>query len=161
MEPRIEQLRGKKLAGKRMTMSLAANRTGELWRSLMPRRREITNNIGADLYSLQIYPEKYFEAFDPRREFEKWALVEVRDFSGLPDGLEPFSLPGGLYAVFLHRGPASQGPETFEYIFTNWLPRSKYVLDNRPHFEILGAKYKNEDPDSEEEIWIPVKSKTR
>ena len=160
MEPRIEQLRGKKLAGKRMTMSLAANRTGELWRSLMPRRREITNNIGADLYSLQIYPEKYFEAFDPRREFEKWALVEVRDFSGLPDGLEPFSLPGGLYAVFLHRGPASQGPETFEYIFTNWLPRSQYVLDDRPHFEILGAKYQNEDPDSEEEIWIPVKSKT-
>src|SRR5688500_13920920 len=160
MEPRIEHLREKKLAGIRMTMSLAVNRTGELWRTLMPRRKEITNKIGADLYSLQIYPEKYFEAFDPRREFEKWALVEVRDFSDLPDGLESFSLPGGLYAVFLHRGPASQGPGTFEYIFTDLLPRSQYVLDDRPHFEILGEKYKIEDPDSEEEIWIPVKSKT-
>ena len=160
MEPRIEHLREKKLAGKRMTMSLAANRTGELWRSLMPRRKEITNNIGTDLYSLQVYPEKYFEDFDPRAEFEKWALVEVKDFSGLPDDMETFSLPGGLYAVFLHRGPASQGARTFQYIFTNWLPRSQCVLDDRPHFEILGEKYKNEAPDSEEEIWVPVKLKT-
>jgi AraC family transcriptional regulator len=160
MEPRIEHLRGKKLAGKRMTMSLAVNRTGELWRSLMPRRREITNNIGADLYSLQVYPEKYFEAFDPRREFQKWALVEVKDFGDLPDDIETFNLPGGLYAVFLHRGPASEGPKTFQYIFTKWLPRSLYVLDDRPHFEILGEKYKNEAPDSEEEIWVPVKLRT-
>jgi AraC family transcriptional regulator len=32
-------------------------------------------------------------------------------------------------------------------------------LDNRPHFEILGEKYKQGSPDSEEEIWIPVKEK--
>lgn len=126
----------------------------------MPRRKEITNNIGMDLYSLQVYPEKYFEAFDPHREFEKWALVEVKDFSDVPDDMETFNLPVGLYAVFLHRGPASQGPKTFQYIFTNWLPRSLYVLDDRPHFEILGEKYKNEAPDSEEEIWVPVKLKT-
>ena len=68
----------------------------------MPRRKEITNNIGTDLYSLQVYPEKYFEDFDPRAEFEKWALVEVKDFSGLPDDMETFSLPGGLYAVVKH-----------------------------------------------------------
>jgi AraC family transcriptional regulator len=36
---------------------------------------------------------------------------------------------------------------------------SAYDLDNRPHFEILGEKYKNESPDSEEELWIPVKLK--
>jgi AraC family transcriptional regulator len=34
---------------------------------------------------------------------------------------------------------------------------SKYLLDNRPHFETLGEKYKNEDPSSEEEVWIPIK----
>jgi AraC family transcriptional regulator len=45
----------------------------------------------------------------------------------------------------------------FTYIFTRWLPASGYQLDNRPHFEILGDKYKNNDPESEEEIWIPVR----
>jgi AraC family transcriptional regulator len=35
------------------------------------------------------------------------------------------------------------------------LPGSEYFLDNRPHFEVLGDKYKNNDPTSEEEIWKP------
>ncbi|MGK2861531.1 MAG: GyrI-like domain-containing protein [Chitinophagaceae bacterium] len=47
----------------------------------------------------------------------------------------------------------------FSYIFNTWLPPSGYDLDNRPHFEILGEKYKNDDPLSEEEIWIPIKQK--
>jgi AraC family transcriptional regulator len=29
-------------------------------------------------------------------------------------------------------------------------------LDDRPHFEVLGEKYKNNDPTSEKEIWIPI-----
>jgi AraC family transcriptional regulator len=42
------------------------------------------------------------------------------------------------------------------YIFNTWLPQSNYQLAPRPHFEILGEKYKNNHPDSEEEIWIPI-----
>jgi AraC family transcriptional regulator len=68
-------------------------------------------------------------------------------------------LKDGLYAVFLHKGAASTGGKTFKYIFETWLPNSCYLLDNRPHFEILGAKYKNDDPGSEEEVWIPIKQK--
>jgi AraC family transcriptional regulator len=73
--------------------------------------------------------------------------------------MESFTLTGGLYAVFIHKGAASTGPKTFRYIFETRLPNSKYSIDNRPHFEILGEKYKNEDPDSEEEVWIPIKPK--
>jgi AraC family transcriptional regulator len=39
------------------------------------------------------------------------------------------------------------------------LPNSAYALDDRAHFEVLGEKYKNNDPSSEEEIWIPIKVK--
>jgi AraC family transcriptional regulator len=73
--------------------------------------------------------------------------------------MESFLLTGGLYAVFIHKGSASAGPKTFQYIFGTWIPNSIYDVDNRPHFEILGNKYKNEDPDSEEEVWIPIKLK--
>jgi predicted transcriptional regulator YdeE len=58
-------------------MSLATNRTGELWKSFLQSRREITNNLP----------------------------------------------------------------------------------DDRPHFEVLGKNYKNNDPVSEEEIWIPVRAR--
>jgi len=139
-------------------MSFSANKTVELWKDFMPRRKEIQNNIGSELYSLQIFDCNYFDKFNPDKEFEKWALVEVTDFDLVPDELETFVLTGGLYAVFVHKGSSTDN-KTFQYIFTNWLPNSEYVIDDRPHFEVLGEKYKNGHPDSEEEIWIPIKLK--
>ena len=156
---RIEILTEKKLAGKRMTMSFTDDQTFQLWHSFMPRRKEIRNRVGTDLYSLQVYEPFYFDNFNPGKLFEKWAAVEVSDFNNIPDEMEGFILQSGLYAVFLHKGTASDGPKTFQYIFGTWLPDSEYLLDNRPHFEILGEQYKKDDPDSEEEIWIPIKPK--
>jgi AraC family transcriptional regulator len=71
MTPRIETLSEKKLIGKRLSMSLVNNRTGELWQSFMPKRREISNNITNDLISMQVYKSTHFEDFKPTNEFEK------------------------------------------------------------------------------------------
>lgn len=158
MSPRIEIIPGKKLVGKHLKMSFADNKTVELWRNFMPRRKEIRNNLGDDLISMQVYPESF--SFNPNTEFEKWAVVEVSDFGTIPADMETFHLPGGLYAVFLHKGSSTDN-STFRYIFVTWLPASDYILDNRPHFEVLGEKYKNQDPESEEEIWIPIKPKAK
>ena len=158
MKPRIEELKEKKLVGKRLKMSLTNNRTGELWKSFMPCRQDISNSLSSDLISMQVYDPSYYANFNHHSEFEKWASVEVTDFNSIPKGMEPFTLPGGLYAVFDYQGSSSD-PRIFQYIFTSWLPYSKFQLDHRPHFEVLGAKYINNDPNSEEEIWIPVKEK--
>ena len=156
MQPQIKTIGPKKLLGVCRVMSLADNQTGELWRSFKPRLKEIETRVGTELFSLQVYDEDYFQQFDPLNEFEKWALAEVRNFSVIPDEMEPFELPGGLYAVFQHKG---MGTEIFQYIFSVWLPNSEFQLDDRPHFEVLGEKYKQGSPDSEEEIWVPVKNK--
>ena len=160
MKPRIETLSEKKLVGKRMKMTFANNKTRELWQAFMLQRKEIMNALTADLFSLQNYDASFdFKNFNPDAVFEKWAAVEVADFNTIPDGMESYLLTSGLYAVFIHIGAASEGAKTFQYIFGTWLPASDYLLDNRPHFEVLGGKYKNDDPSSEEEIWIPVKLK--
>jgi AraC family transcriptional regulator len=160
MESRIETITERKLIGKRMKMTLSNNQTFQLWQSFMPRRNEIKNNISSELYSVQVNdPLLNFKDFTMDTSFDKWAAVEVSGFDDVPEGMETFTLTGGLYAVFVYKGSSSEGPKVFQYIFGTWLPASDYVLDNRPHFEILGAKYKNNDPDSEEEIWIPVKLK--
>ena len=140
-----------------MTMSLSNNKTGELWLSFMPRRREIQNSLTSELFSMQVY-NRPLDLGNMNQEFEKWAAVEVADFDAIPDGMETFVLTSGLYAVFHYKG-SSTDTEIFRYIFGTWLPGSNYVLDNRPHFEILGDKYKNADPNSEEDIWIPIKPK--
>jgi AraC family transcriptional regulator len=156
---RITHLNQKYLIGKKLKMNMITNRTVELWRSFMPLRNQISNRTSEDLISLQVHPESYdLKNFNPAIEFEKWAAVEVSAAGQIPVDMESFIIPSGMYAVFLHRGSLSSAPATFQYIFASWLPDSGFCLDNRPHFEILGAKYKNDDPDSEEEIWIPVRN---
>jgi len=160
MNPEIKISGEKKLIGMRIKMSLSDNMTFELWKGFMPRRKEIRNNLTNDLFSMQVYDKTYdFRNFDPEATFEKWAAIEVTDFDAIPEEMESYILSEGLYAVFNYKGAASQGAKMFQYIFGTWLPGSDFLLDNRPHFEILGEKYKNEDPDSEEEIWIPIKLK--
>lgn len=160
VQPRIETLTQRKLIGKRLTMTFADNQTFKLWQSFMPRRKEIKNNLLSDLYSMQVYPPSFdFMFSNLNAEFDKWAAVEVADFDTVPNGMETFILTGGLYAVFDYKG-LSTDTKIFQYIFGTWLHSSKdYTLDNRPHFEILGDKYKNNDPKSEEEIWIPIRPK--
>ncbi len=159
MTPRIETLNEKKLVGKRMTMSYADYRIGQLWGSFMPRRKEITNNVDNDLISLVVYKPTHFADFKPTNEFERWATVEVASFDNVPNEMETYTLPTGLYAVFLYKGTSTDISSFYQNIFTVWIPNSAYALDDRAHFEVLGEKYKNNDPSSEEEIWIPIKAK--
>lgn len=159
MTPRIEQTSERKLIGNKVDMTYANNQTMALWKSFMPRRNEIKNRINEDLISMQVYPEAFsFSNFDINAAFEKWAAAEVSSFDNIPNEMESFTLAAGLYAVFEYKG-LNTDSSIFQYIFSKWLPNSDYVLDNRPHFEILGSKYKNNDPESEEEIWIPIKLK--
>ncbi|MFT3903666.1 MAG: GyrI-like domain-containing protein [Niabella sp.] len=158
MIPRIEISNEKKLVGKRLTLSFSNYKVGELWKSFMPRRKEIINSLTNDLISISVYQSKYFIDFKPTNEFEKWATVEVENFDNVPSEMENFVLPSGLYAVFDYKGLNTDN-SIFQYILGTWLPSSDYILDNRPHFEVLGNKYKNNNPTSEEEIWIPVKHK--
>ena len=158
IQPTIKTLEPKLLIGTSINMSIMDNKTGQLWGSLMPRITEIQNRINNDKISMQVYPSDYYQGFDPNREFTKWATVEVNSLESIPEGMHSFKLGGGLYAVFDYKG-SSADPSIFQYIFAQWIPQSTYQLDDRPHFEVLGDKYKNNDPDSEEEIWIPIRKK--
>lgn len=160
MEVRIEELPQTLLVGKSLRMSLVNNKTSTLWRSFMTEKSVITNAVGTDLYSIQVYDEiQYFKNFNPETEFTKWVAIAVENQSEIPNEFSPFTIESGLYAVFQHKGAISEFARTIAYIFSQWLPKSEYELDDRPHFELLGKKYKNNSPDSEEEVWIPIKKK--
>lgn len=157
MEPRIESLPPSKFIGMSSRMSLAKDETRQLWQRFMPRRNEVENQVGEELYSIQEYDPDYFLAFDPMEEFDKWAAVRVSSSTQLPNGMRSLSTVGGKYAVFEYVGPASEAGDFIQHIFNMWLPVSEYELDHRPHFAVMGEKYKGEDPDSEEEFWIPIR----
>lgn len=160
MLPRIKSISEKKLVGKRLTMNFMDNKTFELWKSFMPRRMEIKNSITTDLISMRVYSDSYsFKNFNPAAHFDKWATMEVSCFEDIPPEMETYIIPAGLYAIFDYKG-LNTDTRIFDYIYGEWLPNnSEYGLDYRPHFEVMGKNYKNNDPESEEEIWIPVKVK--
>lgn len=158
MQPRIEILQEKKLVGNHLTMSFTTNKTFELWSKFMPFKKEIMNSIGCDLYSVEVYPDAFFENYSPENTFEKWAAVEVNNFKSVSERFDTLLVPAGLYAVFTHIGSQAEAVKTYTSIFTEWLPKSIYQIDDRPHFAVMGKNYKKDDPNSEEEIWIPIQT---
>jgi AraC family transcriptional regulator len=68
--------------------------------------------------------------------------------------MQSFQIPEGDYAIFPHKG--MNAGATYQKIMTEWLPKSGYKIADRPHFQVMGEKYKNGSPDSEEDFYVPV-----
>lgn len=160
-EPRIATLEKKYLIGMHLQMTLTDDRTFPLWRAFKARIHEVHGRTDGRFYSMQVFDASTtFAQFTPHTLFDKWAAVEVHANTAPPEGMSAYTLHGGRYAVFAHRGPASTFPLTMRYIFTEWFPASQYAVDAREHLAIMDANYLNpEDPANVEEIWVPVKVK--
>lgn len=154
MQPEIVWFSETKLIGISQTMSLYNYNVEQLWKTFMPRRFEIHNNISSDLFHVQVNPKDY--TFDPNVTFEKWATIAVTDAVYIPQGMKVLTIPEGRYAVFTYRGDGSDASEFYRTIFTQWLPQFGLIWENRIQFEILGSLYQKNSPTSEERIFIPI-----
>ena len=69
----------------------------------------------------------------------------------------PLEIPGGMYAVFPHKGNYSQLPELYKSIYEQWLPQSQYIQKHTLSFEIY-LNTPNEVAIKEliTEIYIPI-----
>ena len=74
-------------------------------------------------------------------------------------GLEDYSVPACLWAVFENKGPMPDSLVASEmYAFMEWLPNSKYIHANAPEMEV----YPSRDSSGEgilSEFWLPIKEK--
>jgi len=153
--PTIVEFGGALLCGASEAMSLGTFTPWTLWPRVMKRLSQIGNRTSPDLISLRNF--NGIPVFGPEANppFTYWGGVEV---VAANKGFEHLDIPAGTYAVFHYKGLSSDST-IWRYIYSQWLPNSEWELDDRPHFERLGAKYKNNDPNSEEEIFIPVRPK--
>jgi AraC family transcriptional regulator len=157
MEFRIEKISEKLLVGMNEKMSYIDDKTFKLWRNFMPNRNTIKNRVDNKYYSLQVYDEVFdYHNLNPAKIYTKWALVEVTSVENLAENMEVYRLKSGMYAVFIHIGPASSFAKSLKYIYQEWMPKSGYTVDNREHFEILEEGYDPTKEDAKEEIWIPI-----
>ena len=125
----------------------------KLWQQFMPRKKEIQNTISNELIAIQVYANDFLS--NPSA-FEIWACTEVENLTEIPNEMQAFRISSGTYAVFQLKGMDIYG--LYQQIMTEWLPSSGYNIDNRPHFQVMGEAYKNGSPDSEEDVYVPIKS---
>jgi AraC family transcriptional regulator len=155
IEPVILNFDGAVLCGASEAMSLQTFTPWTLWPRVMPRLAQIRNRTSQDLISLRNF--NGIPVFGPQAnpDFTYWGGVEVLETN---KGFEHLEIPAGTYAVFHYKGLSSDST-IWRYIYSQWLPNSEWELDERPHFERLGSKDKNDDPTSEEDIYIPIRPK--
>ncbi|MDP5081236.1 MAG: GyrI-like domain-containing protein [Winogradskyella sp.] len=154
MQPQIIKSSEKKIIG--LTSRMHHHQYEEivaLWKRFMPRKKELQTTLNNELIALQVYNN--FNALE--ESFVIWACAEVSSFEGMPDGMTGFTIPEGDYAVFLHKG--MDVSKTYQRIMSEWLPNSGYEIDDRPHFQIMGATYMNGSSASEEDLFIPIRLK--
>jgi AraC family transcriptional regulator len=66
-------------------------------------------------------------------------------------------LPGGLFAVFVHRGPIHRIAETVGAIYREWLPGSGYEHAGVADVEVYDERFSCDSEDSEMEYWISIR----
>lgn len=162
MQHRIENANDRLVVGikTKMTIQTIQQETGILARQFMPRRHEVSSRIGTHVFSIQDYGNLNMKDITPQTTFEKWVGVEVSNIDAIPESIESYVLKAGMYAVFTYKGSIQDFPKCRQYIFQDWLPNSKFQLDNRAHFEVLPENYSKDLQNTEEEIWIPIIQKS-
>jgi len=151
VQPKIVTLTEKKVVGMQSKMLMHQyENIIKLWKSFMPKKHELKNTINQELIAIQDYPD--FGNLET--SYNIWACVEVSNLSDVLSDMEGFTIPKGEYIKVLHKG--MDAGKTYQRIMTEWLPNSGYAIDDRPHFQVMGDKYKNGSPDSEEDFYIPV-----
>ncbi|WP_452221058.1 GyrI-like domain-containing protein [Lacinutrix salivirga] len=159
ISPEIKTINEKKLVGHSLKMSLVNNKTFELFSGFMPHRVHIKNTVSDCILEVLEYDDLYFENFNPNNTFQKWATVEVSKFEDIPQGMKTFTLKKCLYAVFKYVGTSKGFGVFMSTVYTQWLPQSKYTLNNTLHFNELNTRYKPNDSNAEELVYLPIKLK--
>jgi AraC family transcriptional regulator len=144
------------LSGQKIQTCVASQETSKLWRPFRQAIREKAGLFPNKFYSIGRYGKEMTQSsFTIYSPFEKIAAISA-PLDSCPEGFEKILLEGGLYAVFKHQGSMTKFQSSLEVFLVNWLPMSKYSLDDRAHFETFDDTYDPLSDDSEEWVHIPI-----
>ena len=157
VEPVIVELEAMDVVGIQTLFSMKCNLIPELWERFGSRMQEIKNVARKDVavevsYDMQGTPEE--------QTFFVLAGLIVESYDELPEGMTHKHVPAHKYAMFTHYGPISRIYETYDHIYNELLPNSAYDIDEAAcTIEWYDERFKMESPDSEYDIYAPVKDK--
>lgn len=126
-----------------------------LWNQFLPRINEIETakpdyQLGIRSFSHPLVETKSADSFVYA------AAVPVNSIAQVPEGMVPWELSSGRYAVFTHRGKLSDLQHTVDYIWGIWVPSMANKLRDVPDFELYDQRFNPESLDGEIDIYMPI-----
>jgi len=161
VHPKIVEMPDLLVAGLRGETTLRDNKLADLWRRFNAIAHTVPNPVpgarGIGVCESCTNGNTLYGMSDDV-PFTEVAGIEVTTLDGLPAPFVGKQVKGGRYAVFTHRGNIARLPQTFEYIWGTWFLVTGEELDAREDFEIYDERYLGfDDPDTEMDIYIPIK----
>lgn len=156
MEPRIVQLEKLILVGRPYYGDANEHKFAKAWERFGNLEKEVSHRLNPMVgFGVEIYgPE-----FQTEHQWTYFPSVQVSQFDDVPALLFAKTLPSATYAVFTAKGGIPKLGDTFMYAYMTWLPTSAYEVAFPFDFEYYDERFKDNDPDSEVDIYIPVKPK--
>lgn len=156
MEPKIIEFEERKIIGLKCTTTLKNNTIGKLWEDFLKIFTEIPNKSNERVCLGICLPMESSE-YDDQTPFDYIAGSPVTSFADVPEGMIAHTISKGKYTSFIHKGSLENLPETYDYIYGEWLNKSEYIYENRDQLEWYDLLFKYGEQDSELEILIPIK----
>lgn len=127
-----------------------AEKLPALWDNFLSRLDEIQNTTNGTCYGA------LYRASEDGEQLNYIAGIEVDNIDSIPNGMMSMSVPECQYAQFTHSGEVAKLDSTVNYIYSNWLLKSKYKHTYGPDLELYGSDYHPTSKDSIIHYAIPI-----
>ncbi len=106
----------------------------------------------------------YFDDPDvvPMEQCRSFAGIPVPEDFHTPEGYDTQEVPGGLHASCLHTGPYALLPDSYRYLYREWLRGAVHEARDNPCYEAyLNTPYNTPPGELETLICMPLQGKRR
>ncbi len=150
LAPRFEDGRAMLLVGLRELHGFddAAAGIPSQWRRFV--QLGLVQHAGATTYGVMCGTDQ------AARRFEYMCAVEVPSFESVRADIGRMRIPAQHYAVFTHKGHVATLRQTWDAIWSQWLPTSGFRPASTPDFERYDERFNPMTGEGVIEIWFPV-----
>ncbi len=154
MKPRFEHKEAFTVIGLGKDCSFSEpNTIGALWDDFSRQKHRIKPSHDTAGYGV-CYGAKEKETF--AEKFHYTAAIGISDDAPVPEGMEKIHISAHEYAVFTHKGRATDMQKTNDFIWKTWLPQSGLELADAPDFEVYGSRWDKKTSSGEVKIFVPI-----
>ena len=154
VELRIVEKAAFKVVGMKVETRMSENKIPGLWAQFLERIHEVKQRSNVhDTYGISEYSDNYVDEWS-----NYWACVPVNCIEEIPEGMVAKTVSAARYVVVTHKGKLQTMSNAFDYIYTTWLPKSGYELDEKDSFELYSERFLGGDnEESEIDLYIAIK----